>query len=127
MQMEVGCAAEAYRILRHSCRQERKRAPTGANDWSSRSHSIITVALYMPELDLPGSAPADGQAAAAPGECGTVTDGHSQRSTLSMQRARPHTSQLASVAVPWSLHICHSHQQVRLSQWCPADPFLSHV
>ena len=68
MQVEVSNTAEAYRILRHSCRQERKRAPTGANDWSSRSHSIITVALWMPELDLPGSAPANEQAASSSGE-----------------------------------------------------------
>ncbi len=72
MQVEVSNTAEAYKILRHSCRQERKRAPTGANDWSSRSHSIITVALYMPELDLPGSVPADAQAASLSGESRTM-------------------------------------------------------
>ena len=65
VQIAVGSTAEAYRILRHSCRQERKRAPTGLNDWSSRSHSIVTVAVYMPQVDLPGSAPADAQNAPA--------------------------------------------------------------
>ncbi len=64
----MSSTAEAYRILRHSCRQERKRAPTGANDWSSRSHSIITVALSMAQLELPGSEPADAQGASSSGE-----------------------------------------------------------
>ncbi len=65
MQITVGSTADAYRILRHSCRQERKRAPTGLNDWSSRSHSIITVAVYMPQVDLPGSTLGDAQSAPA--------------------------------------------------------------
>ena len=71
VQIAVGSTAEAYRILRHSCRQERKRAPTGLNDWSSRSHSIVTVAVYMPQVDLPGSAPADAES--APGSSGEST------------------------------------------------------
>ena len=65
VQIAVGSTAEAHRLLRHSCRQERKRAPTGLNDWSSRSHSIVTVAVYMPQVDLPGSALADAQSAPA--------------------------------------------------------------
>ena len=106
MQVEVGSTAEAYRILRHSCRQERKRAPTGANDWSSRSHSVVTIALYMPEIDLPGSAPADGQAASTSGESGIMTVGHA-RVLLLLQRGSAYclACDMAYGASPHATHI----------------------
>ena len=37
----------------------------GLNDWSLRSHSIVTVAVSMPQVDLHGSAPADAKSAPA--------------------------------------------------------------
>lgn len=52
-QVQVGSLGEALRVLRGSC-QSRRKGATGVNLWSSRSHSVVTVNLYVPVMeDIP--------------------------------------------------------------------------
>lgn len=68
--MSWGCAAkepvrslhEAWDcLLERSCKQERAQAKTRPRH-SSRSHSVVTVAVYKPLLDIAPSGSAEGAA-----------------------------------------------------------------
>lgn len=46
-QVQVGSLSEALSVLRGSC-QSRRKGATGVNAWSSCSHSVVNVNLYVP-------------------------------------------------------------------------------